>query len=47
MKAGTAYGYGLDREAGNNLFLYKSNGLHQTLTARLFLYNAFQDGLFQ
>ena len=41
------FSYGLDREAGNNLFLYKSNGLHQTLTARFFLYNAFQDGLFQ
>ena len=38
------FSYGLDRVAGNNLYLNKLNGLHQTLIAR-FLYNAFQDGL--
>ncbi len=41
------FSYGLNREEGNNIFLYKSNGLHQTLTARHFLYNAILDGLFR
>ena len=40
------FSYGLDPAAGNNLFLSKSNGLHQTLTARFFFYNAFLDILF-
>ena len=40
------FSYGLNTEAGNNLFLCKSNGLHQTLTGRHFLYNAWIDILF-
>ncbi len=41
------FSYGRDEASGNNLFLCKSNGLHQTLTARFFLYNAFIDVLFR
>ncbi len=41
------FSYGLDTTAGNNLFLCKSSGLHQTLTGRFFLYNAFKDVLFR
>ena len=47
IKRPDCFSYCLDREAGNNLYLYKSTGLHQTLTARFFLYNAFKDGLFR
>ncbi len=47
IKRPDCFSYGLNREAGNNLYLYKSTGLHQTLTARYFLYNAFRDGLFR
>ena len=41
------FSYGLDTASGNNIYLCKSNGLHQTLTARHFLYNAFIDVLFR
>ena len=47
LKWPDCFSYGLDRANGDNLFLYKSTGLHQTLTARFFLYNAFCDGLFR
>ncbi len=46
VKYPDCFSYGLDPAAGNNLYLHKSNGLHQTLTGRYFLYNAFLDGLF-
>lgn len=46
LKSPDCFSYGLNTEAGNNLFLCKSNGLHQTLTGRHFLYNAWIDILF-
>lgn len=46
LKNPDCFSYGLNTEAGNNIFLCKSNGLHQTLTGRHFLYNAWIDILF-
>lgn len=47
LAADTAhFSYGPDREE-NNFFYCLSDNIHQDLTTRYYLYNAFQDGLFQ
>ena len=40
------FSYGPDRET-NNFFYCLSDNIHQDLTSRYYLFNAFLDGLFQ
>ena len=46
LAADAHFSYGPDREK-NNFFYCLSDNIHQDLTSRYYLYNAFQDGLFQ